>query len=263
MKLGLAGKTAVVGGASKGLGRAAAMSLAREGARVVITARTAEVLSNTAKELSRATGSEVTARAADLSDPKQARSLMKEVIAAQGGVDILVNNAGGPPPGTFSDFDISDWEEAFRLNFLSAVAMTREAVPGMKERGWGRIINITSISVKQPLDEMILSNAVRAGVHGWAKSLSNELAPFGITVNNILPGFILTDRVMQLADDKAEATGASREDILRAFAANIPMKRIGKPEDLGDLAAFLASKQAGYITGASIQIDGGFFKGLM
>ena len=263
MDLGLKGKVALVGGASKGLGLAVARSLAREGAAVVMAARSTDVLDKAAQETARDTGAEVLAQAADLSDAEQARGLAKAALQRFGRVDILVNNAGGPPSGQFLDFSDADWEAAYRTNLMSAVVLSREVVPGMKERKWGRIINLTSIAVKQPLDGLILSNAVRAGVHGWAKSLANELGPYNITVNNVLPGWTLTDRVRSLVQTRAEKENRTPEDILEETSRVIPMQRLGRPEDLGDLTAFLASEQAGYITGVSIPIDGGFYKGLM
>lgn len=263
MDLKLDGKVAFVGGASKGLGRAAAAALANEGAKVVISARNRETLQATADSISRETGNEVMAAPADLSRPDQVRAAVKAVLDDFGRVDILVNNAGGPPVGAFMEFTDEAWEAAFRLNLMSAVTLAREVLPGMKDQRWGRIINLTSIAVKQPLDGLILSNSIRAGVHGWAKSLSNELAPLGVTVNNVLPGYTLTDRVRSLARTQAEKEGAKVNEMLARMEEAIPMKRLGRPEDVGDLVAFLASEQAGYITGASIQIDGGFYAGLM
>jgi len=263
MDLGLGGKVAFVGGASKGLGRAAALALAREGAKVVVAARTRDSLEKTAADISRETGAEVRAMPVDLSRSGQVRTTIKTVLKDFGRVDILVNNAGGPPSGTFLDFGDDAWEAAFRLNLMSAVILARAVVPGMRDQGWGRIINLTSIAVKQPLDGLILSNSIRTGLHGWAKTLSNELAPCGITVNNVLPGFTLTDRVRSLARVQAEKEGVGPEEVMGRMEQAIPMKRLGRPEDVGDLVAFLASEQAGYITGVSIHIDGGFYSGLM
>ncbi|MFH1135317.1 MAG: SDR family oxidoreductase [Pseudomonadota bacterium] len=263
MNLGLHGKIALVGGAGKGLGRAAAFSLAREGVKVGLISRTRATLEKTAAEIEAATGSEARAIPADLADRDQAVEAARAAVRLFGRVDILVNNAGGPPSGQFLDFADADWDRAFQLNLMSAISLARELVPGMKARGFGRIVNITSLAVKQPLDGLILSNAIRAGLHGWAKSLSNELAPFGITVNNILPGYTLTDRVGSLAAVLAQKQGTTPEAVIAGWEAGIPMKRLGRPEDLGDLAAFLASEQAGYITGTSILIDGGAYKGLM
>ncbi|MEW6265860.1 MAG: SDR family oxidoreductase [Thermodesulfobacteriota bacterium] len=263
MDLGLTGRIALVCGGSKGLGRAAATALAKEGAKVIIAARGQEALNQAAADITNLTGAEVTPVSADLSDPEQARLLARSALSAWGRVDVLINNAGGPPAGLFLDFSDQDWEAAIRLNFLSAVVLTRELVPGMKERRWGRVINFTSIAVKQPIDGLILSNAVRAAVHGWAKSLSNELAAFGVTVNNVLPGYTLTERVRNLSLTLGRQRGVSPEKIIEEYEAQIPMNRLGRPEDFGHLAAFLASDLAGYITGASIPIDGGYYKGLM
>ena len=263
MNLGLKGKVALIGGAGKGLGKAVAFSLAREGVKTALVSRTSETLENTAEEIRKKTRNTVWTIPADLSDQDEAVEAAQTALQVFGRVDILVNNAGGPPAGQFLDFDEEDWMRAFQLNLMSAVSLTREIIPGMKDRGFGRILNITSIAVKQPMDGLILSNSIRAGVHGWAKSLSNEVAPYGITVNNILPGYTLTDRVHSLAGAMAEKQGTTPEAIIESWEAGIPMKRIGRPEDLGDLAAYLASEQAGYITGMSVLIDGGAYKGLM
>jgi 3-oxoacyl-[acyl-carrier protein] reductase len=263
MDLGIKGRIALIGGGSKGLGRAVATSLAREGAVVTIMARNEAELKATAEEIGSETGGQVEYLAVDLGNPERTGEAAAATVKKHGRVDVLVNNAGGPPTGQFLDFSDREWESAFRLNLLSAVNLARVVVPGMKDRKWGRIINCTSIAVKQPIDGLILSNAVRAGVHGWAKSLANELAPFGITVNNILPGYTMTDRVRGMAEALARKQGASIEDVYNDMASAVPMGRIGRPEDFGELAAFLASEQAGYITGASIPIDGGFYKGLM
>ena len=263
MDLGLKGKVALVGGASRGLGLAAAESLAREGARVIITARSKDQLEAAAARIAQNTGAAVEARPADLSRPGEAAGLARETVRDFGRVDVLVNNAGGPPGGAFLDFSDQDWEAAFQLNLMSAVNLTREVIPGMKERQWGRIINLTSIAVKQPIDGLILSNAIRAGVHGWAKSLANEYAPHGVTVNNVCTGYTLTERVRSLAEARAAQEGITPESVIAGFVASVPMKRLGRPEDLGDLVAYLASEQAGYITGASIPIDGGYYRGLL
>ncbi len=263
MDLGLTDKTALVGGGSRGLGRAIAAALSREGARVAIVARDRQVLEETARDISASTGRTVKPVAADLSVPEQARKAAGETLEAFGRVDILVNNAGGPPSGYFADFSDEAWDQAFRLNLMSAVNMTREVLPGMKERRWGRIVNMTSIAVKQPLDGLMLSNSIRAGVHGWAKSLAAETAAFGVTVNNVLPGYTATDRVRRLARSQAEREGLTENEIVARMNRSVPMRRLASPEEVGDLVAYLASEKAAYITGVSIQIDGGFHSGLM
>jgi 3-oxoacyl-[acyl-carrier protein] reductase len=263
MDLGLKGKAALVAGGSMGLGRAVALELVREGAKVAIGALDDPHLNEAAELIRRETGGEVLAIPVDVSDAKQARAVVRGVIDHFGTIDILVNNAGGPPSADFVEIDETLWEKGFRLNLLSTIMMTREAVPVMKAKGWGRIINMTSISVKQPIDGLILSNTIRSGVIGLAKTLSNELAPFNVTVNNVCPGFTLTDRVRNLAKAMAEKEGTTPEAVIGRWEASIPMKRLGTPEEFAALVAFLASERSGYITGASIQIDGGWYKGVM
>jgi 3-oxoacyl-[acyl-carrier protein] reductase len=263
MDLGLKDKAALVAGGSMGLGRAVALELSKEGARVAICALDDASLPETAAFIKKETGGEVLALPADVSNPDEARHFVREAAAHFGAVDILVNNAGGPPSATFLEIDDDLWTSGFRLNLLSTIVMTREAVPVMKARRWGRIINMTSISVKQPIDGLILSNTVRSGVIGLAKSLSNELAAFGITVNSVCPGYILTDRVRNLAAGVAEKEGTTPEAVIKTWEASIPMGRLGRPEEFAALVAFLASEQAGYITGAAVQFDGGWYKGVM
>ena len=263
MELGLKGKAALVAGGSMGLGRAVALELAREGASVAIGALDDPHLGEAAELIRRETGGEVLAIPADVSDAAQAKGVVRRTIDHFGTLDILVNNAGGPPSADFIDIDETLWEKGFRLNLLSTILMTREAVPVMKAKRWGRIINMTSISVKQPIDGLILSNTVRSGVIGLAKSLSNELAPFNVTVNSVCPGYTLTDRVRNLARTTAEKEGTTPEAVIGRWEASIPMKRLGTPEEFAALVAFLASERSGYITGAAIQIDGGWYRGVM
>ena len=263
MDLGLKGKVALVAGGSMGLGRAVAWTLAQEGAKLAICALDDPALPETAAFIKRDTGEECLAIPADVSRPEEARRFVCDALDHFGTVDILVNNAGGPPAADFLDIDDDLWTAGFRLNLLSTIVMTREAVPVMKKKKWGRIINMTSISVKQPIDGLILSNTVRSGVIGLAKSLSNELAPYNITVNNVCPGYTLTDRVRNLARSVAEKEGTTPEAVIRGWESAVPMGRLGTPEEFAALVAFLASSQAGYITGAAIQIDGGWYKGVM
>ena len=262
MDLGLKGKVALVAAASRGLGRAAAEALAREGASVFICSRTPKA-AEVAKEIAQSTGAEVEGCIADVSAPLDRDILLRKVEERFGKVDILVTNAGGPPAGSFEDFDDSFWYEAFDLNFMSVVGLVRGVVPGMKERGWGRIVTITSIAVKQPIEGLILSNAVRTGVVGLVKTLSKELAPHGITVNNVCPGYTATERLKELAKAIAEKEGIPESEAEGRWCSQIPMGRLGRPEELANLIAFLASERASYITGASVQVDGGFFSGLM
>lgn len=263
MELGLRGKVALVAAASKGLGKATAWELAREGARVAIAARGEALLRQAAAEIAEDTGSPVIGIPADVSVAEEIEELFRATCEAYGQVDVLVNNAGGPRPGVFTDMSDDDWLQAVELNLLSAIRLTRLALPGMRERRWGRIINITSMSVKQPIPNLILSNAVRTGVVGMAKTLADQVAAEGVTVNNVCPGYMLTDRVRQLAQAQAEAEGVPVEEVLERSLGDIPAGRIGQPEELAALIAFLASERAAYITGATIQVDGGRYRGLM
>ncbi len=263
MDLGLKGKVAFVAGGSQGLGKAVSLEMCREGARVAICALDDPELPKAVEELRAATGAEVIGIPADVTDAEQARNFVRKGIEHFGTIDVLVNNAGGPPSKTFLEIDDEMWLQGVRLNLMSTIIMTREAVPVMMEKRWGRIINMTSISVKQPIDGLILSNTVRAGVVGLAKSLSNELATYNITVNNVCPGYTLTERVRSLAVVTAQKEGTTPEEIIKRWESSIPMKRLGTVEEFAALVAFLASERAGYITGASIQIDGGWYKGVM
>ena len=263
MDLGLKNKVALVAASSKGLGRACAHALSAEGAKVAICARDEKALRAAADEIARATGNEVLAVPADLTHARDCERVVKETVDFFGTLHVLVTNNGGPPAGYFFDFDDNDWYRAVDLTLMSAVRLIRAAVPAMRRQKWGRVINITSVSVKEPLDNLILSNALRAGVVGLARTLANQLAADGITVNNVLPGYILTDRVKSLAGTQAKAQGKSPDDILAGFAAPVPIGRIGQPEELAAVVAFLASEQAAYVNGASILVDGGRYKGLM
>lgn len=261
MDFGLTGKIAVVTAASKGLGRASALALAQEGARVVLAARNREALEQTALEIQHASGQTALAIPTDLRQAPEITSLVQRTIATFGGIDILVNNAGGPPGGTFETLADDQWEDAFHLTLLSVVRLIRAVLPSMKQRPGGRLIQIVSSSVKQPIDGLLLSNAIRPGVIGLAKTLSRELAPWQITVNNVCPGRILTDRLRQLRDVREKlALGYSEAEALGDLTRDIPLQRIGRPEELGALVAFLASQQAAYITGTTIQIDGGLIQ---
>jgi 3-oxoacyl-[acyl-carrier protein] reductase len=263
MDLGLEDKVALVAASSRGLGRACAHTLSAEGAKVVICARNDKTLRATADEIARDTGNQLLAIVADLTSARDCRRVVQETIDFFGGLHVLVTNNGGPPPGFFFDFDDNEWYRTVDLTLMSAIRLIRTAVPHMQEQKWGRIINITSGSVKQPLDNLILSNSLRAGVTGMARTLANQLAPDGITVNNVLPGDILTSRVVQLAENQAKAQGKSTDDVLAGFAARTPVGRVGKPEELAAVVAFLASEQAAYVNGTSILVDGGRHKGLM
>jgi 3-oxoacyl-[acyl-carrier protein] reductase len=258
MDLQLKGKTAIVMAASKGLGKACALMLAAEGANIVIGSRNKETLDSTAAEI-RAKGVKVLAIPVDIRKPEEAAAFMDGAVREFRSIDILVNNAGGPPFGKFESFDDAAWQSAFDLNLMSFVRLSRLVIPHMRATGSGRIINITSLSVKTYLANSVLSTSMRMGVVGMAKMLSNELAPDNITVNNVAPGLILTDRVMDSLPP-VQPGGPGLEELLAQRAKDIPLGRIGKPEELAALVTFLASPLAGYITGATIQVDGGAVK---
>jgi 3-oxoacyl-[acyl-carrier protein] reductase len=262
MDLGLKGRVALVGASSQGLGKACAMELARQGATVVICARHVEQLQAAAREIEGATGAEVLYLQVDLTQPEQIRHLADEVLRHYGRIDVLVTNNGGPPAGYFGDFDDDDFLGAHELTLMSAVRLIRAVLPAMRVQRWGRIVNITSVSVKQPIDNLLLSNIYRAGVVALAKTLSQQVAAEGITINNVAPGYTRTDRVLELAESRA-AEGQSVEEVVRQQAAGYPMKRMGEPEELAALVAFLASERASYITGTTVQVDGGYVQGLL
>lgn len=263
MDLGLKDKVAIVCGASRGLGFASALELAVEGACVVICSRTEKDILAAAERIRAESPAGVEAVAADVTDPETAGRLVDTALEKFGRLDILVNNAGGPPPGRFESHGDEAWNKAFELNLMSAVRLIRRCLGPMREAGGGRIVNITSVAVKQPVDGLILSNSVRAGVIGLAKTLANELARDNILVNNVCPGFIITDRTKSLFESRARDEGRTVEEIRRSVAAGVPLGRLGEPRELAALVAFLCSELAGYITGASIQVDGGLLKALM
>jgi 3-oxoacyl-[acyl-carrier protein] reductase len=263
MDMGLKGKKALVAGASKGLGRAVAEGLAAEGCDLTICARSSDTLNKTAQEIRGKYAVQVNPLTVDLSEPRAPGKLVHEAIALYGRLDVLVTNAGGPPAGGFDDFSEEDWLKAVRLTLLSALDMARAALPGMREKGWGRIINMTSISVKQPVDGLLLSNSIRAAVVGWAKTLSDAEGKNGITVNNICPGYFLTERVTELMEKRSQSLGISVEQAMQQATQDIALGRMGDPREYGDLAVFLASERASYITGVSYLIDGGWYRGMM
>ena len=262
MDFGIRGRVALVAASSRGLGRATAEALAAEGADLVLCARGADALRETAEHIRRAAGVRVVDVAADVADPADVARVV-QAAGALGPVDILVTNAGGPPAGPFESHSADAWREAVRVNLDSVVALTRAVLPGMKERRWGRIVNVTSIAVKQPVDGLILSNSVRAAVTGFARTLANEVAPFGITVNNVMPGYTRTARVDELARSNAERKHTAPEDEFALWERQIPMGRLGEPAEFGAMVAFLCSAQASYTTGASIPVDGGWIRGLL
>jgi 3-oxoacyl-[acyl-carrier protein] reductase len=255
--LGLNGKVALVAASSKGLGKASALALAREGARVTICARAEADLEEAAEEIRREAGAEVLAVEADLSTTEGIQRVVATTVERFGGVDVLVHNSGGPPRGRFPDLTDDDWRQAFQLVALGFVRFVREAVPHMREKRWGRIIGIQSSSVKEPVQNIDLSNGIRPGVAGLMKAIMPELATDGITINLVLPGMFLTSRIHPSLAKRTPQGDKIVEEQLAPLAATIPMGRLGEPSELGHLVAFLASEQASYITGAVYQVDGG------
>jgi 3-oxoacyl-[acyl-carrier protein] reductase len=263
MDLGLKGKVAIITASSRGIGRAAAAVLAAEGAQITMCARTAADVTAAADEIRVRTGTKVLALHADVTKPDDILRIVHQTVETYGTVNILVNNAGGPPAGTFDSMADAEWQAAFELTMLSAIRMIRAVLPPMRKAGGGAIINVQSTSVKVPLDNLILSNAFRTGVIGLAKTLSLELAKDGIRVNNVLPGAIMTDRQREMLALQSTRSGKSVEELVRLREINIPLGRYGDPEDLGNMIAFLASERARYVTGVTVQVDGGMTRSLM
>lgn len=263
MDLGLRGKIALVAASSRGLGRAVAEDLATEGAHLVLCARSPEPLEAAAAELRGRHGVEVVAVPADLSEPQGVAAVVGVGLEALGRIDVLVTNTGGPPAGPFEDHSPDTWTNTVHANLDSVLNLTRAVLPGMKSRRWGRIVNITSIAVKQPVDGLILSNSIRAAVTGFAKTLANEAAPYGVTVNNVMPGYTRTARLDQLAAKMVQDRGISAEEAFATWESSIPMGRLGEPLELAAVVTFLCSERASFVTGVSIQVDGGSVKGLL
>ena len=262
MDLGLKDRVAIVTGSSQGIGKAIALGLSEEGAKVVICARNEIQLAQTAKEIQSATGGEIYPMQADLTKEHAIKRLVAKTSERFGRIDILVNNTGGPPPTTFLETMKSQWRNVVNLLLMSVVTTCREVIPYMQERKWGRMINMTSFVAKQPAERLVLSNALRAGIFGLSKTLSNELAKDGILVNAVCPGWTLTKRVEELAKAQSKETGKTYEEIIQVWKSQIPLKRLAQPKEIADLVVFLASERASYITGAVIQVDGGVIKGL-
>lgn len=259
---GIRGKVALVAAASQGMGRATALALAREGCNVAICARKEGTLQATANAIRKETGVEVLGVTADVARSEDIRAFVGSAIAAFGGVDLLVANAGGPPTGRFETLTDEQWSRAYDLTLQSAARLVRSAVPSMRARGGGAIVAITSISVKQPLDNLLLSNTMRAAVVGLVKTLARELATDRIRVNAVAPGWIATDRLNEVIRIRAEREGLTLEAAMVAEAKEVPLGRIGRPEEVADLIVYLLSERASYITGNIVQIDGGLYRGV-
>jgi 3-oxoacyl-[acyl-carrier protein] reductase len=262
MDLGLKDRVAIVAASSQGLGKAVALGLAREGAKLAICARTGSTLSQTAEEIRKETGVEVLARPVDVTDYEQVRSFISETNDRFGRVDVCVTNAGGPPAKPFSETTVEDWQDEVNLNLMSTLYFVREVLPLMQKRKWGRVISITSLSVKQPVDNLVLSNSVRSAVSGLMKTLSNEYGKDNILINNVCPGYTLTVRLDELSGRLAKAEGVDPNEIRERWAKQVPLRRVGRPEEFANVVVFLASECASYVTGVSVSIDGGLVRGI-
>lgn len=262
MDLGLKGRGVIVAASSQGIGRAAAEAFAREGAQVAMCARAESTLREAADKIRTETGAEVLAEPVDVTDAAQVQRFVELAAKRFGRIDVCVANAGGPPAKNFLSISPDEWRKAVDLNFLSVVHLAKAVIPHMQRHRWGRIIAITSVTVKQPVAELILSNAVRAAVVGLVKSLSNEFGKDGILVNNVAPGYTATERLQELAGVRALAAGTSPERIYESWAAEIPLRRLGDPKDIADVILWLASERAAYVTGQTVLADGGIYRGL-
>jgi 3-oxoacyl-[acyl-carrier protein] reductase len=262
METGLQNRVAIVAASSQGIGRATAEAFAAEGCRVAMCARSTDTLEAAAAQIRSQYNAEVLSEAMDVTSAEAVRSFVEAVVAKFGAVDICVTNAGGPPAKGFLAASVEEWRKAIDSNFLSTVYFAKEVIPHMQKRRWGRIITITSITTKQPVSDLVLSNAVRAGVVGLVKSLANEFGKDGILVNNVGPGFTATDRLKELAKVRSAASGKSQQEIFDSWAVDAAQKRIGEPREVADTIVWLASERASFITGQTILVDGGAYKGL-
>jgi len=253
MELGLKNKVAFVAASSQGLGKSAALELALEGAKIIINGRNKDTLEKAKREIEKQTNGEVLALAGDLSIPAEREQVVKSALQAYSVINILVTNCGGPPTGKFEEFKQEQWDKAYNELLASVIGLVSGFLPGMKEQRWGRIISITSMAVKQPVNNLILSNSIRASVVGLMKTLANEVATYNITVNNVMPGYTETERLKKLIGNSSSLTSAKNE---------IPLGRFAKPEEFAAAVAFLASERASYITGVSLAVDGGLIKGI-
>jgi 3-oxoacyl-[acyl-carrier protein] reductase len=262
MNLGLKDRVALVPASSQGIGRATAEAFAAEGCRVAMCARNQQTLQAAAEKIRKQSNVEVFPQAFDVTNAAAVSRFVAAVTEKFGSVDICVTNAGGPPPKGFLAATLDDWQRALEANFLSTVYFAREVIPHMQRKRWGRIITLTSITTKQPVADLVLSNAVRAAVVGLVKSLANEFGKDGILVNNVGPGFTATDRLKELAKARAASSGKTEQEILAGWAADAPLQRLGDPREVAETIVWLASERASYITGQTVLVDGGMYKGL-
>jgi len=262
MNTGLKGKVALITGASQGMGRSTAEALAEEGARVAICARKPETIKAVGEAIASKYKVDVIAEAADVTNLEKLQAFVRNVEQKFGVIDVVVANGGGPPSKQFAQTTLEDWRQAFELNFMFVAALAQAVLPGMQKRKWGRFITITSTSVRQAIPDIVLSSAIRPAVVGLIKSLAIEYGPHNITFNNIGPGWTATERLHELADLRAKGAGIQKEQIYDKWAAEVPLRRLGKPEEVADAIVWLASERAAYITGQTILVDGGVYKGM-
>ena len=262
METGLRNRVAIVAASSKGIGRATALALAAEGTKLALCARNAEALTQVAEEARSLSGVEVYTETFDVADDDRVRQFVEGVSRRFGSVDICVTNAGGPPAKPFAETTMAEWDHAYALNLRSIVSFAHAVLPYMQQKRWGRIITITSMAVKQPVLELVLSNAVRTGVLGLVRSLATQYGPHNITINNVGPGYTATDRIKGLAQARAQATGRTAAEYEADLAKDIPLRRLARPEEIADAIVWLASERAAYVTGQTILVDGGVYRGL-
>jgi 3-oxoacyl-[acyl-carrier protein] reductase len=262
MNLGLKNRGVIVAASSQGIGLATAEAFAREGSQVAMCARNESTLREAADRIRKETGAEIYAASVDVTDSAGVQHFVEDVAKRFGRIDVCVTNAGGPPAKNFLSISSDEWRKAVDLNFLSVVYLTKAVIPHMQRHRWGRIITITSVTVKQPVAELIMSNSVRAAVVGLVKSLSNEFGKDGILVNNVAPGYTATERLQELAAVRAVAAGTSPEQVYQSWSAEIPLRRLGEPNDIADVILWLASERAAYVTGQTVLADGGIYRGL-
>jgi 3-oxoacyl-[acyl-carrier protein] reductase len=263
MDLGLKDKVVIVTGSSKGIGKTIATNFARENAKVTICSRNFDDIVNVSNNIKEITNSQILPIKVNLEKNDDIKNLINKTIEKFGRIDILVNNTGGPPPLKFLDTSEKEWKKAVDQLLISTINCCHQVIPFMKENGWGRIINMTSIAAKQPIDNLILSNAIRSGIHGLTKTLSNELAEYGITVNAVCPGYTLTERVIELANANAKKSGKNYKDVILEWEKQIPMGRLGTTDEISYLVLFYASEKSSYITGNITQVDGGYYKSII